>query len=80
MSHLHIENQSSEVLGRAMNKVATECRNTLWTHEKILCGLTDILITSELQTEAARWGGVDLKRGDGGKREKVKKTSKVAKK
>lgn len=43
MSHLHTENQSSVVLRRAVNKVATECRNTPWTHEKILCGLTDIL-------------------------------------
>lgn len=27
---------------RATNQVATECRNAIWTRDKLLCGLTEI--------------------------------------
>lgn len=38
----------------ATNKVAAECRNAIWTRDKVLCSLTDIETHLEAGAEAAR--------------------------
>lgn len=88
MSDLHIElaqrcssavDQSS-LLVCATNKVAAECRNAIWMHEKVLCGLTDFQAHLGAADRGGQMGRAGFTRGDRGKRAEMKKTSKVVKK
>ncbi len=63
----------------ATNKVATEFRNTIWTHDRILCGLTVIPTHLRAADGGSQMGRGGIKRGAEGQRAAMKKTSKVAK-
>lgn len=66
-------NQSSVVLEHAANKVATECRNNIWTHDKILCGLTDIPAHLRAADRGSQLGRSGFKKKKGGMEAKEQK-------